>query len=150
FIFSWPRTGGPLLLRGDSHRLIPRKGVKEFFRAGWIRHVFQRFAAFLYVGRANRNYFRYHDVAEGKLFFSPHSVDNERFITQTETARRQAAQWKQELGIPSERRVILFAGKFESKKRPLDLVMAFKQAALKNVALVLVGAGPLESELRAQ
>ena len=150
FIFGWPRHNAPLIFRGDSHRLVQPKGIKQMLKRAWISRVFERFAAFLYVGRANRDYFLHHGVAEQRLFFSPHSVDNQRFISQTETAAEQAALWKKELGIPPSQRVILFAGKFEQKKRPIDLVCAFKQAALPNVALVVVGAGPLESRLRAE
>ena len=122
--------------------------MKEALRRRWIAAVFRRFAGFLYVGQANRDYFEYHGVAERQLFSCPHCVDNERFISQAEEASRQAALWKEELGIPPARKVVLFAGKFEPKKRPLDLIAAFKQAALRDTTLVLVGNGELESELR--
>jgi glycosyltransferase involved in cell wall biosynthesis len=150
FIFTRAAHSTPLIFRGDSHRLLKPKGFSGFLRRVWISQVFRQFAAFLYVGRANRDYFLRHGVAEQRLFFSPHSVDNERFISQTEIATRQAALWKQALGIPSSRRVVLFAGKFEQKKRPIDLVTAFKRAALPNVSLALVGAGPLEAQLHAE
>ena len=84
-----------------------------------------------------------------RLFFSPHAVDNERFFSQAEKARTGAAEWKQSLGIGPDRRVVLFAGKFESKKRPRDLVAAFKRAKLENTTLLLVGNGEEETALRA-
>ncbi len=46
--------------------------------------------------------------------------------------------------------VILFAGKFEVKKRPIDLLQAFIKANLPQVSLLFVGAGVLEKELRSQ
>ena len=138
----------PLLFRGDSHRLVHRKGLKEQLRRLWIRTVLARFSAFLYVGRANRAYFSHHGVTERRLFFCPHCVDNERFFSQAQVAARSAVAWKCELGIDASRKVILFAGKFERKKRPDDLIEAFRRAALKNVTLVLVGKGALEADLR--
>ena len=138
----------PLIFRGDSHRLVQRNGLKETLRRSWIRTVLGRFSAFLYVGRANHAYFSYHGVPEKRLFFCPHCVDNERFLSQAQAATQSALEWKRELGIDPSRKVILFAGKFERKKRPDDLIEAFKQAALKNVTLVLVGSGELESALR--
>ena len=66
----------------------------------------------------------------------------------TNEASSQAKNWKQELGIPPQNQVILFAGKFEHKKRPLDLIQAFINAQLKSVSLLLVGAGNLDSEMR--
>ena len=161
FLFSQVARSVPLLFRGDSHRLPGGRGqraegrgqrsggIKEALRRRWIATVFRRFSAFLYVGQANRDYFRYHGVAERQLFFCPHCVDNDRFMAQAEEASRQAALWKVELGIPPTHKVILFAGKFEPKKRPGDLIAAVKLAKLENTTLLMVGNGELEPELRA-
>jgi glycosyltransferase involved in cell wall biosynthesis len=168
-IFSGLARRVPLLFRGDSHRLVTRgsrheealidksavrgawsvvRGLKERLRCAWISQVFRRFSAFLYVGQANRDYFRCHGVPDERLFFCPHCVDNARFFAQAEEASRQAGEWRRELGIAPSRKTILFAGKFEAKKRPRDLVAAFKQAALKDATLLLVGSGELEAALR--
>jgi glycosyltransferase involved in cell wall biosynthesis len=159
FLFSQIARSVPLLFRGDSHRLGRGEraegrgqrsgGIKEALRRQWIAAVFRRFSAFLYVGQANRDYFKYHGVAEHQLFFCPHCVDNDRFIAQAEEASRQAALWKAELGIPPDHKVVLFAGKFEPKKRPGDLIAAVKLAKLENTTLLMVGNGELEPELRA-
>jgi glycosyltransferase involved in cell wall biosynthesis len=150
FIFQWDSSQAPLLFRGDSHRLVPRSGMQEWARRQVITHLYRYFSALLYVGKANYNYFQHHGVSSRKLFFAPHAVDNDRFLTQLEEAKLAASAWKQRSGIPTNHRVILFAGKFEAKKRPKDLVQAFLQADLPQVSLLLVGAGPLESELRSQ
>jgi glycosyltransferase involved in cell wall biosynthesis len=47
-----------------------------------------------------------------------------------------------------QNRVILFAGKFEEKKRPRDLLEAFMQARLPEVSLLMVGNGEQETALR--
>lgn len=144
FLWSWTDT--PLLFRGDSHRLIPTTGLKATVRRQIISTIYRRFAACLYVGKANYEYFRFHRVAPERLFFSPHAIDNDRFISQA--AQNQAIDWKQQLGIPLDHSVILFAGKLEPKKRPLDLLHAFLKANLSQVALLFVGAGSLEAELK--
>jgi glycosyltransferase involved in cell wall biosynthesis len=46
--------------------------------------------------------------------------------------------------------VVLFAGKFETKKRPLDLLKAFAALRHPSAVLVFVGAGALEHELKRQ
>ncbi|GAA6621365.1 glycosyltransferase family 4 protein [Scytonema sp. NUACC26] len=150
FLLSWKAHHAPLLFRGDSHRLLPVTGLKVWFRKQYISLIYQHFAACLYVGKANYNYFLYHRVSNDHLFFSPHAVDNDRFFTQTETAIQQAVIWKRELGIPEGEAVILFAGKFEEKKRPLDLLQAFLQAKLSQVSLLFVGAGCLEHNLKSE
>lgn len=148
FLWHWNWQQAPLLFRGDSHRLNPQSGIKVQARRQIVAQIFRRFQACLYVGKANYGYFRYHHVPDRQLFFAPHAVDNERFLSQYEPAQQQAAEWKRELGIPENHAVILFAGKFESKKRPLDLLQAFIQANLAQVSLLFVGAGPLEADLR--
>jgi glycosyltransferase involved in cell wall biosynthesis len=101
----------------------------------------------LYVGKANFDYYRLHGVPEERLFFSPHAIDNERFAITAETLADGRA-WRSELGIREQDLVVMFAGKFESKKRPLDLLHAFAQLKPVNAALLFVGAGTLEPELR--
>ncbi|MEL7038525.1 MAG: glycosyltransferase family 4 protein [Cyanobacteria bacterium J06592_8] len=150
FILRWNSHKAPLIFRGDSHRILPKVGTKEWARRQFISLIYRQFSACLYVGKANYNYYSYHGVPAQNLFFSPHAVDNDRFISQTPEATQQAQLWKQELKIPEDHAVILFAGKFENKKRPLDLLQAFIQSNLPKVSLLLVGSGSLEHELRSQ
>ena len=149
-IFSTLPARIPFLFRGDSHRLIPRTSLKETLRRLWIGKVYSKFAAFLYVGRANKQYFLHHNVSEHQLYFCPHCVDNDRFFAESKTAANAACAWKEQLGIPPGERVLLFAGKLIPKKRPLDLVAAFKRANLAGVTLLVVGNGSQEAELRQQ
>ncbi|ARV61241.1 glycosyl transferase [Nostocales cyanobacterium HT-58-2] len=150
FLGSWNTRHAPLLFRGDSHRLLAPTGLKAWARRQFISLIYRRFAACLYVGKANYNYFRYHGIATNHLFFSPHSVDNDRFFAHAQTAKEQAVIWKKELGIPDDHAVILFAGKFEAQKRPLDLLRAFLQAKLSRVSLLFVGSGLLEKDLKSE
>jgi glycosyltransferase involved in cell wall biosynthesis len=147
-LFSKLSKSIPILFRGDSHRLELRGGLRSKLRRWWISRVLRGCSAFLYVGQANRDYFQYHGVPERKLFFCPHAVDNERFFVQSKTADEEAAKWKTSLGIRALNRVVLFAGKFEPKKRPRDLIAAFKRAKLDHTTLLMVGNGEEEAVLR--
>lgn len=149
FLWNWNSSKIPLLFRGDSHRLLKPTGIKAWARQQFITQIYRRFAGCLYVGKANYEYFKYHGVPSNHLFFSPHAVDNNRFFAQAAHAKQQAIIWKQELGIPSDNAVIVFAGKFEPKKRPLDLLQAFLIANLPKVSLLFVGGGTLETDLKA-
>lgn len=149
----WPlRPPFPLIFRGDSHRLVPRPdSLRERLRRALITAVYRRFAAVLYVGKANREYFHWHGVPEARFFSAPHSVDNERFAAGSATVREAAARWRRSLGIPDAHSLIVFAGKLEEKKRPLDLLAAFERLGPEaGVSLLFVGAGHLEGELRAR
>lgn len=138
----------PIIFRGDSHRILAKQDLKSKIKRLIIAKIFQNFAACLYVGKANYDYFRYHHVPEHKLFFAPHAIDNQRFSDTNINLQEKVELWKQELGIPLDNQVILFAGKFEEKKRPLDLIQAFIYAQLPSISLLLVGAGVLESAMR--
>jgi glycosyltransferase involved in cell wall biosynthesis len=150
FLWEQRHSSVPLLFRGDSHRLVANRGIKESLRRQFISFIYRQFAAILYVGKANYDYFTYHGIAEDKLFFTPHAVDNDRFFASSTEAIANARTWRQELGIPESNSVILFAGKFEAKKRPTDLITAFLSTDLEaqNVSLVFVGSGDLEGEMR--
>ncbi len=148
FLWTWPTRRAPLLFRGDSHRLLPRAGPKELVKRALIAATLRRFDALLYVGQANRRYFRHHGVADDKLFFAPHAVDNARFGARAAEAAIEAADFREELGIPAEDAVLLFAGKLDENKRVLDLLTAFLAAAVPQSSLLFVGHGPVEAELR--
>lgn len=147
-VLTWPARRAPLMLRGDSHRLLPEESWRGRFKAMLLRLLFTRFSAFLYVGTANRRYFELHGVEPARLFHAPHAVDNARFMADQENVREAAFEWRRELGISDANLVVLFAGKFEQKKRPLDLLEAFLRRGQEGVTLLFVGAGELESELR--
>lgn len=147
-IWTWGAGRAPLIFRGDSHRLFPDHSWRARLKHGLISVLFRRFAAFLYVGSANRRYFEQHGVPPDKLFRAPHAVDNARFMAESAATLAAARAWRRELGIAEDCVVVLFAGKFEVKKRPLDLLRAFRTLAPAGAALLLVGSGELEQQLR--
>lgn len=55
---------------------------------------------------------------------------------------------REELGIPEDELVFLFAGKLEEKKKPMQLLEAFLAADLPKATLLFVGSGELESVLK--
>ena len=140
----------PILFRGDSHDLVQRSGWRSKLALLLRRLLFRRFAAALPVGQANAAWLLRSGTPRRRLVLAPHAVDNARFQAAAPEAEAHARAWRQELGIPAAAPVVLFAGKFEAKKRPLDLLEAF--AALRHPAavLVFVGAGPLQELLQRQ
>jgi glycosyltransferase involved in cell wall biosynthesis len=140
------RRGVPLLFRGDSH-LLGRRQL-PLIRRLLLRLLYRQFAAVTFVGAANRNYFQALGVPDKKLFFAPHSVDAARFTASAPAARAQAEAMSLELGL-TEKRVVLFAGKFTARKQPMELLRAFLQVATPDDALVFVGDGTEKSRLTA-
>lgn len=138
------RRGVPLLFRGDSHLL--GRGRPPWPQRLLLRLLYRQFAAFATVGQANRDYFRALGVPEARLFFAPHSVDQEHFNPNDSATRRAAADLRDALGL-ADKRVVLFAGKLQAAKQPVELLRAFLDTATDADALVYVGDGPLKAEL---
>lgn len=142
------RRGIPVLFRGDSH-LLNRRVRRGWRAARQVRRWVLRHASLcLYVGSHNRAYFEDAGVPREKLAFCPHSIDVRRFAEPNEDWERDAAQSRSEFGIPADRRVLLYAGKFEPVKRPLELMQAVSELDDANVHLVMAGDGELASRVR--
>lgn len=153
-IFSPALRKIPFFFRGDSHDLYRLESWKQSLSKQARSLLFRRFDKFLAVGSANAAYFRNQRVPEDKIIHVPHCVDNNRFRMAAPAAIKAAERWKVELGIPSRTAVVLFAGKFEEKKRPLDLLHAFLAMKDPSVSetdpesvLLFVGNGALERQL---
>jgi glycosyltransferase involved in cell wall biosynthesis len=141
--------GLPLLVRGDSHLGTPRSALKRTAKSALYPAFFRLFDAALHVGARSRAYWTRYGYPTTRLFFSPHCVDAAWFAARaTEQAR---AELRARLGIRSEAKVALFAGKLVPFKRPLDIVAAAARlkAGGRELCLLIVGAGPLESEMSA-
>lgn len=146
------------LFRGDSHELQPASGWRPALSRKLRAIIFRRFSCFLAVGRANQDYFLNSGVRQEQISAVPHCVDNRRFQAAAPQAGTEAADWRGELGISPDATVVLFAGKFETKKRPGDLLAAFLELRKQRgdvehsqpLVLLFVGSGPLEADLRQQ
>lgn len=138
----------PILFRGDSHALCPRFGWRPRLASTFRRLLFRRFAVALAVGQANAAWLRASGVPQRRIVIAPHAVDNQRFQAAAPVACMEAQEWRLQLGISPQAPVLLFAGKFEAKKCPLQLLEAFASLLHPQAVLVLAGAGSLEPDIR--
>ncbi len=138
----------PIFLRGENplnqELLKPKWKIK--IKKIVLGRLFRRISAFLYIGEENKKFYRFYGVPEGKLFFAPYAVDNERFITASKELKAKRKLFRKESGINDKAIVILFVGKLIDKKRSMDLLMAYGKLKTE-IALVLVGNGALYPEL---
>jgi len=149
------KLGIPILVRGDSHLETPRSWIKRLaleFRQRWL---LRQFDGFLSVGEKHTAYLRHYGVAADKITFSPHFVDNEWFLTHSRIDASSRVEARKRWKLREEAVIVLFVGKFDSIKRPLDLVKAARLYLDANsdglegeLDLLFVGAGELESEIR--
>jgi glycosyltransferase involved in cell wall biosynthesis len=138
----------PLLYWEDQTLLHPRAPLKAAIKLIALRALFRNTRA-LYVGSQNRRWFEHYGVPKDRLFFTPHSVDNEALQS---SARRLApkGELRKAFGIsPDAGPVILTVARMIPKKQPLFLVEAFRRTRQKRrCVLLIVGSGELEHEVQ--
>jgi glycosyltransferase involved in cell wall biosynthesis len=145
---AWARMHGvPILFRGDSHLIgRPDPGLRMSLP---LRLLFAQFAAFLYVGSANREYFERFGVPARKLFLAPHSVNATLFERGIPANRDGASVLRLQLGLKPTTKVMLFAGKLVPGKQPVELLRVFQELSPIDTALVFVGDGSEREKLQA-
>lgn len=135
----------PLWFRGDSTLLSERRALKKILRSIFLKWVYKNIDKAFYVGTANKTYFQKFGIANKKLVFAPHAVDNKRFSSDRNV---EALALRNSLGIPPANSLILFAGKLEANKNPELLLAAIQELNLAGVHLLFVGNGELEKQLK--
>jgi len=138
------------ILRGENplNQEIKKSKYKIFIKKLILKNfLFKIVDAFLYVGKENKDFYKFYGVSEKKLFFAPYAVENERFIKSYENLIKEKNKIKREIGIPEDKVIILFCGKLIEKKRPMDLLIAYEKIDFKNKALLYVGNGILRKKI---
>jgi glycosyltransferase involved in cell wall biosynthesis len=137
-------VGIPRVVRGESNSLRSRPWWTRSFH----RLLLRRYDAFLAIGQANRDFYIKYGVAPERIFGCPYFVDNDRFQQQLEKIRAERDAIRTAWRVQAGHVCFLFAGKFQRKKRILDLLNAIDLARKTNprIHLLAVGAGELMVE----
>ena len=140
----------PVYFRGDSTLLdnvtaTLKDKIKLRFKKQFLRWVYGNVDKVFYVGTANKAYFKWAGLKENQLVFAPHSIDDKRF---SDNYLDRSVELIKKLSIPATSRVILFAGKLESKKNPFLLLNAFLKAVVDDMHIVFLGNGGEEKMLK--
>lgn len=132
--------------RGDFNLLDQTTGFKQVLRTFFLKWVYQHIDKAFYVGTANKAYYQKFGLRPTQLVFAPHAVDNDRFTPKDDSERMRL---RNQLGIPVDSTLVVFAGKLESKKDPEALLTAFMGLTNNNhMHLLFVGNGELEEHLK--
>ncbi len=141
----------PVLYRGDSTLESGPSGVRRLLWRVKTRAMLRLFDGYLNVGAAAREYLRAFGVPEPLIASSPHAVDNHRMATEVDTRRRDGTRerLRRDIGAAPSDLVVLFAGKLQPIKRPIDAVRAVALAG-PSVVLLVAGDGELADAVRAE
>jgi glycosyltransferase involved in cell wall biosynthesis len=145
-------TSMHVLMRGETHLGLTRRGVKNVLRRPIMRSLYSACDGLLAIGTANADFYRAMGVPDRKIFLTPYSVDNDRFMRESRLTAEQRRQVRERFGIAVGVPAILFAAKFTRRKRPLDLIEAIarlRPMTSRAFTVAMVGSGELEGELRA-
>ncbi|MFC4293989.1 glycosyltransferase family 4 protein [Novosphingobium tardum] len=144
--------GIPVFSRGETHLGLPFSERRLGLRNAIMPRYYSQLDGFLAIGSRNREFYRAMQVPESKIFDFPYTVDNDRMIAQArlEPAERAALRARLSLrdGVPT----VLYASKFMARKHPDDLIEAARRlrASGLDLDILMVGAGEMEAELKAQ
>lgn len=134
-----------LLMRCETHLGLERSWGRRLLRRLLMPRFYQLFDAFLAIGTPNARFYLDLGVSEDRIFLMPYAVENERFVAESRLTGRQRIERRRNLGLPTgEVPVVLFVSKLTPRKRPMDLLRAFRRLRseeVQRVALAFVGAG---------
>jgi glycosyltransferase involved in cell wall biosynthesis len=148
-LLACKRRSVPALYRGETHLKNAPPGWR---RLAWIVKTWlllTLFDNYLSIGQRSQQYLQWFGVPESRIFFAPYCVDNDFFSAsaapyQTPSSR---APTRASFGLKPEDFVVLFVGKLEPKKRPLDLILAMTRLGY-GAKLLVVGSGELEQQVQ--
>ncbi|MFA6088110.1 glycosyltransferase family 4 protein, partial [Mucilaginibacter sp.] len=135
----------PVYFRGDSTLLDEQPNLRSTLKTVFLKWVYRHIDHAFYVGTNNKAYFKKYGLNDGQLTFAPHAIDNDRFAA---SYNIKAEKLRNNLGIPAEAILILFAGKLEDKKAPSLLLKAVINLNQPNLHLLFVGDGVLQKQLK--
>jgi glycosyltransferase involved in cell wall biosynthesis len=146
------RTAGiPVFMRGETHLGLSRSPLKLQLRKLAMGTLYARLSGMLAIGSANADFYRAMGVPDSRIFLTPYTVDNARFIEAARLTREQRADMRLKLDVADERPIVLYSAKFDMRKCPQDILRSAAQLNAEGAVfqLAMVGSGALEAELRA-
>lgn len=149
------RLGIPVLLRGEAHELKQAtisQSLKHRVKRWVLDRLFRKVAQFLAIGTLNQQFYQSYGIPDRQICQVPYAVDNEFFQQQAALARPNREGLRRSLGLEANRPIILYAAKLIQKKRPQDLLAAYRLLSKDGQQepdpyLLFVGDGALRSEL---
>ncbi|HXJ17034.1 MAG TPA: glycosyltransferase family 4 protein [Candidatus Polarisedimenticolia bacterium] len=140
-------SGGPLIFGADANELAPRDGkrwkipVKKLL---WPK-IFGFADVVVAPSSGGVRLMRSLGIPLERIVLIPYAVGNAWWAEQAAQVDRAAvrAEWS----IPADAAVLLFCGKLQPWKRPLDVLRAFARASAPESVLVIAGDGPLRPAL---
>lgn len=145
-LWACKRAGVPAILRCEANDLRSRVWWKT-----WVhRLLVSQFESWIAIGSSNRAFYVNRGVPDRKIANGYYCVDSRDFARKADEARGDLSILRHRWGIHEQAVCFMFCGKFEPKKRPMDILMALKILCREKgmdsprVHLLMVGDGELK------
>ena len=112
------------------------------------KFLFPATSGFLYAGSANKRLYTEFGVPENKLVPFAYSWGYSALIEKSNKLQDRKTEFRRELGLPEDAVVILYCGRLSFEKGLLELLEAYKLMSSTQIALVLVGDGHLQKQMK--
>lgn len=145
--------GVRVLIRDEATAISrTRMGPTEILKGAMLRTFSRSGTQFLAIGTLNRRYLEALGIPSTRIHDMPYCVDNAYFQQRCAAAAPGRERFRAKLGLDQGARVILFASKFQTRKRPQDLLDAYRFIAPRFSPsevpyLLMVGDGELRCAL---
>jgi len=149
-VLRWCRRRGiPYFVRSEAILPERRSAPKRLAKRIMLKPAIKNADAWLAAGTLAKRYLVHYGADPEKVFFLNYTVDEEFFSAKSRETRLKREEIKSEMGIKSGC-VVLFSGRLAPMKGLNTLFDAFSRVKRKkrDVALLLLGTGPLEKELK--
>ena len=152
-IFAGSILGKKVFLRDEAGRYSSNPSpLRALVKCCFLKALNPLLSGILTIGKLNREFYSRQGIPARKLFSMPYAVDNVWFQKRLVEAAADREELRRQLGVQPDQRIVLFAAKFQPRKRGDDLIRAFAKMALDNPAenavLVMVGEGEMNEEWR--
>jgi glycosyltransferase involved in cell wall biosynthesis len=143
-------TRTPVFMRCETHLGLRRSWFKTWLRRRLLGVYYRMFDGVLAIGSANREFYQAMGVPDDRIFMMPYAVDNARFATAAQLTPAERQDLRASLGVSDARPIVLYAAKFQRRKRPGDLLRAAARLNRERLDfhLLIVGSGELAAELQ--
>jgi glycosyltransferase involved in cell wall biosynthesis len=137
-------------MRLDTVSIYPESAGKTRLKRAVLKLLFPRYSAFHPVGSLSEGFLRALGISEDRIFRFPYAADNAYLRRASEEFRQRRNELLQDQQIPPHHFVVLGVLKFVPRENPMELLRAFHifHQQYPDSALILVGTGALEAEMR--
>ncbi len=142
-------AGVKAFLRCDSHHALGGRRIPWWMRRLTVGTLYRLADRALATGSANAAFYRRLGVPDDRIHIAPFAVDNDRFMRESSIEASERRREREALGIDPDRPVLLFASKFQPRKRPDDVIRAAAELERRGAVftLLMVGDGEMREDL---